>query len=103
VDEAQSFESRSSNGLFGSDPPILRIGPYIRASVERNPCRPIVSRDATTMSGLTVEASRNAPWRRSENLVSGNGRAVAIGVERGIVDAGVDRLTRRIGRNASPN
>ena len=50
------------------------------------------------MTSADVEDSRNAAWRRSENLVSGNGRAVAIGMERRTVDAGAHRLTRQAGR-----
>ena len=55
------------------------------------------------MTKPDVEISTNAPWRRSENVVSGNGRAFAIGVARGIVDACAHPLARRTRRHASPN
>jgi len=49
------------------------------------------------------EISGNALGRRTENLVSGNDRAVAVVAARGNVDSGPHRSSGRIGRNAPPD
>jgi len=48
-----------------------------------------------------VEIFRNAQGRCTENLVSGNGRAVAGGVAGGDVNAGAHQSAGRARRNAS--
>jgi hypothetical protein len=52
---------------------------------------------------LAWRSSKNAFGRRSANLVSRNGRAVAGGMARRNVDSGCHRPAGRIRRNASPD
>ncbi len=49
------------------------------------------------------EISGNVLGRRTENLVSGNDRAVAVGVARGNVDSGPHRSAGRIRRSTPPD
>src|SRR6266853_3850517 len=50
-----------------------------------------------------LEIFRNALGRCAENMVSGNGRAVASGVAGGNVNAGAHKSARRARGNASPD
>jgi hypothetical protein len=52
---------------------------------------------------LAWRSSKNALWRRSANLVSRNGRAVAGGMARGDVNSGPRRPAGRTRRNAPPD
>jgi len=59
---------------------------------------------AETENGrLALRSSNNALGRRSENLVSRNGRAVAGGMARGNVDSSPHRPAGRTRRNAAPD
>src|SRR6267154_2600709 len=89
------WRSRQRSGFRGSHP--------LQFNAQGTTSATIIEKGRNQKRTAELEIFRNALGRCAENLVSGNGRAVAGGVARGIVNAGAHQSAGRTREHASPD